>query len=157
MPTFTEHKQFVKSKPYSYWYIIKLSRKKIGTIYLSKNNEIGFFIKKEYQNKGIASEALKLFWKRIDDPIDNSEKSDKISNQIMKKYVPMVREALEEVEPYYKDQKEFEVILDNAERYIKDAEIFLGEGRDENAILSIGYADGLVDALRLAKGLEFKM
>jgi len=49
------------------------------------------------------------------------------------------------------------VILDNAERYIKDAEIFLGEGRDENAILSIGYADGLVDALRLAKGLEFKM
>jgi len=60
MPTFTEHKQFVKSKPYSYWYIIKLSRKKIGTIYLSKNNEIGIFIKKEYQNKGIASEALKL-------------------------------------------------------------------------------------------------
>ena len=60
MPTFTEHEQFVKSKPYSYWYIIKLSRKKIGTIYLSKNNEIGIFIKKEYQNKGIASEALKL-------------------------------------------------------------------------------------------------
>ena len=44
MPTFTEHEQFVKSKPYSYWYIIKLSRKKIGTIYLSKNNEIGIFI-----------------------------------------------------------------------------------------------------------------
>ena len=60
MPTFAEHKQFVKSKPYSYWYIIKLSRKKIGTIYLSRNNEIGIFIKKEYQNKGIASEALKL-------------------------------------------------------------------------------------------------
>ena len=60
MPTFEEHKQFVKSKPYSYWYVIELSRKKIGTIYLSKNNEIGIFVKKEYQNKGIASEALKL-------------------------------------------------------------------------------------------------
>ena len=60
MPTFLEHEQFVKSKPYSYWYVIELSRKKIGTIYLSKNNEIGIFIKKEYQNKGIASEALKL-------------------------------------------------------------------------------------------------
>ena len=103
------------------------------------------------------SDALKLFGKCVDEPFDNSEKTEKISNQMIKKYVPMVREALEEIEPLYKNQKEFEVILDNAERYIKDAEIFLGEGRDENAILSIGYADGLVDALRLAKGLEFKM
>ena len=103
------------------------------------------------------SDALKLFGKCLDEPFDNSEKTAKISKQMMKKYVPMVREALEEIIPYYKNQKEFEVILDNAERYIKQAEIFLTDGLDENAILSIGYADGLVDALRLAKGLEFKM
>ena len=103
------------------------------------------------------SDALKLFGQCIDEPFDNSEKTEKISKQMMEKYVPMVREALEEIIPYYKNQKEFEVILDNAERYIEQAEIFLGEGREENAILSIGYADGLVDALRLAKGLEFKM
>ena len=103
------------------------------------------------------SDALRLFGQCIDEPFDNSEKTEKISKQMMEKYVPMVREALEEIIPYYKNQKEFEVILDNAERYIDQAEIFLGEGRDENAILSIGYADGLVDALRLAKGLEFKM
>jgi diphthine synthase len=103
------------------------------------------------------SDALKLFGKCVDEPFDNSEKTEKISKQMMKKYVPMVREALEEIIPYYKNQKEFEVILDNAERYIKQAEIFLTDGLDENAILSIGYADGLVDALRLAKGLEFKM
>ena len=103
------------------------------------------------------SDALKLFGQCIDEPFDNSEKTEKISKQMMEKYVPMVREALEEIIPHYKNQKEFEVILDNAERYIDQAEIFLSEGRDENAILSIGYADGLVDALRLAKGLEFKM
>ena len=103
------------------------------------------------------SDALKLFGQCIDEPFDNSEKTEKISKQMMKKYVPMVREALEEIIPYYKNQKEFEVILENAELYIEQAEIFLDEGRDENAILSIGYADGLVDALRLAKGLEFKM
>ena len=103
------------------------------------------------------SDALKLFGQCIDEPFDNSEKTEKISKQMMEKYVPMVREALEEIIPYYKNQKEFEVILDNAERYIDQAEIFQSEGRDENAILSIGYADGLVDALRLAKGLEFKM
>ena len=103
------------------------------------------------------SDALRLFGKCMDEPFDNSENTQKISIQMMKKYVPMVREALEEIEPYYKDQKEFEVILENAELYIKDAEKFLEDGQDEVAILSIGYADGLVDALRLAKGLEPKM
>jgi len=76
---------------------------------------------------------------------------------MMKKYVPMVREALKEIEPYYKDKKEFKVILENANLYVQDAEKFLEDGQDEVAILSIGYADGLVDALRLAKGLDPKM
>ncbi|MFB5623942.1 MAG: diphthine synthase [Nitrosopumilus sp.] len=103
------------------------------------------------------SDALKIFSQCIDEPFDNTEKTKKISVQMMKKYVPMVREALEEVEPLYKDQKEFQGILENAELYVKDAEKFLEDGHDEVAILSIGYADGLVDALRLAKGLDPKM
>ena len=103
------------------------------------------------------SDALKILGECIDEPYDNSEKTKKISNQMMEKYVPMVREALEEIIPHYKNQKEFQVILENAELYIQDAEKFLEDGQDEVAILSIGYADGLVDALRLAKGLEPKM
>lgn len=103
------------------------------------------------------SDALKLLGQCIDKPFDNTEKTEKISIQMMKKYVPMVREALEEVNPLYKDQKEFQGILENAELYVKDAEKFLEDGQDEVAILSIGYADGLVDALRLAKGLDPKM
>ena len=103
------------------------------------------------------SDALKIFGQCVDEPFDNTEKTKKISVQMMKKYVPMVREALEEVEPLYKDQKEFQGILENAELYVKDAEKFLEDGQDEVAILSIGYADGLVDALRLAKGLDPKM
>jgi len=103
------------------------------------------------------SDALKLFGQCIDKPFDNTEKIQKISVQMMKKYVPMVRDALEEVEPLYKGQKEFQGILENAELYVRDAEKFLEDGQDEVAILSIGYADGLVDALRLAKGLDPKM
>jgi len=103
------------------------------------------------------SDALKIFGQCIDEPHDNSENTKKISVQMMKKYVPMVREALEEITPYYKDQTEFHGILENAELYVQDAEKFLEDGQDEVAILSIGYADGLVDALRLAKGLDPKM
>jgi len=103
------------------------------------------------------SDALKVFGECIDEPADNSDKVKKISKQMMEKYVPMVRDALEEIEPLYKGQKEFQIILENAELYIQDAEKFLEDGQDEVAILSIGYADGLVDALRLAKGLDPKM
>ena len=103
------------------------------------------------------SDALKMFGQCIDEPADNSEKTKKISKQMMEKYVPMVRDALEEVKPLYKNQKEYQVILENAELYVQDAEKFLEDGQEEVAILSIGYADGLVDALRLAKGLDPKM
>jgi diphthine synthase len=100
---------------------------------------------------------LKILGECVDEPFDNSEKTKKISKQMMEKYVPMVREALKEIEPHYKNEKEFQVILENANLYIQDAEKFLEDGQDEVAILSIGYADGLVDALRLAKGLDPKM
>ena len=76
---------------------------------------------------------------------------------MIEKYVPLVREALEEIKPFYNDSKEFCEILQNAELYINDAEDFLKQGKDENAVLSIGYADGLVDALRMAKGIDPKM
>ena len=103
------------------------------------------------------SDALKKLGNCIDEPFDNSDKTKKISVQMIKKYVPMVKEALEEVEAHYKGKKEFQTILENARLYIQDAQTFLEDGQDEVAILSIGYADGLVDALRLAMGLKPKM
>lgn len=101
-------------------------------------------------------DALKVLTKCSDEPKEgNSIK--KISSQMIEKYVPMVREALEEIIPFYKDSKIHQDILENAELYIKDAEEFLIKGKEDNAVLSIGYADGLVDALRMAKGIDPKM
>ena len=103
------------------------------------------------------SDALKVFVNCIDEPFDNSKNIKKISEQMLEKYVPMVRKAVEEIAPHYKNSKEFQEVLENAELYIQDAEKFLEQGKDEVAVLSIGYADGLVDALRIAKGLNPKM
>ena len=103
------------------------------------------------------SDALKIFANCIDEPFDNSKNIKKISKQMLEKYVPMVRKAIEEISPHYKNSKEFQEVLENAELYIRDAEKFLEQGKDEVAILSIGYADGLVDSLRIAKGLDPKM
>ncbi|MEO9309352.1 MAG: diphthine synthase [Nitrososphaera sp.] len=100
------------------------------------------------------SDALKVFARCLDEPVDNASNLEKIAAQMMKKYIPMVRRALDQIAPYYKDTPEFASVLENAELYIKDAERFFEDGKDELAILSIGYADGLVDALRIAKGIE---
>ena len=103
------------------------------------------------------SDAMKVLTECLDKPLDNSSEIKSISIQMIEKYVPMVREALEEIKPFYNNTKEFQEILQNAELYINDAENFLKQGKDENAVLSIGYADGLVDALRIAKGIDPKM
>jgi len=103
------------------------------------------------------SDAINVLTECLDKPSDNSSRIKSISIQMIERYVPMVRVALEEVKPFYNNAKEFQEILQNAELYINDAENFLKQGKDENAVLSIGYADGLVDALRMAKGIDPKM
>ena len=58
MPTYEEHVKFIESEPYSKWYIIQIDDKKIGSIYLTKENEIGIFLKEPIQRRGIGSNAL---------------------------------------------------------------------------------------------------
>ena len=60
MPSYQQHVKFIKSKPYQKWYVIEKNRKKIGTIYLSKQNEIGLFLKKEFNIANIKKVVLKL-------------------------------------------------------------------------------------------------
>ena len=64
MPTYNQHTKFIKSKPYSKWYIILKSKQKIGSIYLSKNDEVGIFISKKFQGKNIGNHALNELMKK---------------------------------------------------------------------------------------------
>lgn len=64
MPTYDEHIKFVKSNPYSKWYIIKIGARKVGSIYLTKQNEIGIFLIKNLHHKGIGTHALKLLMEK---------------------------------------------------------------------------------------------
>jgi len=103
------------------------------------------------------SDAINVLTECLDKPSDNSSRIKSTSVQMIERYVPMVRKALEEIKLVYSNSKEFQEVFENAKLYIDDAENFLKQGQDENAVLSIGYADGLVDALRMAKGIEPKM
>ena len=59
MPSYHEHVLFVSSKPYSKWYVILYGANKVGSIYITAQNEIGIFIKKSFQDKQIGSIVLK--------------------------------------------------------------------------------------------------
>jgi hypothetical protein len=64
MPTYKKHQKFMESKPYSKWYVIYLNDEKIGSIYLSKKNEIGIHTLKNYEKNAIHSKSLKLLIKK---------------------------------------------------------------------------------------------
>jgi len=59
MPTWNQHVRFCNSMPYEAWYIIGENNMRVGNIYLTKKCEWGYFIKKEYQNKGLGTEAMR--------------------------------------------------------------------------------------------------
>lgn len=65
MPSWRQHKAFVKSRPYKAWYIIRnASRTIVGGVYLSRQNEIGIFIFKEFRQKGYGGKAVDLLINR---------------------------------------------------------------------------------------------
>ena len=64
MPTYSQHTKFINSKPYSKWYIILKSKQKNGSIYLSKNDEIGIFLSKKFQGKNVGNFALNELMKK---------------------------------------------------------------------------------------------
>jgi diphthine synthase len=53
-------------------------------------------------------------------------------------------------------QKEFEDLFENIECYLDDAIRFFNLGEENLAMLSVGYAEGLLDALRFQKILDLK-
>lgn len=88
MPSYKKHVNFVKSEPYSKWYIVLNNNKKIGSVYLTNINEIGISLEKEFDKNQIKNEVLKLLM--IENPrkrylVNISPKNTKSINFFKKK------------------------------------------------------------------------
>jgi len=59
MPTFAQHKRFIRSYPYRFWYLIRVIPHYVGAIYLTRQNEIGVFIFRHHYHKGYGQEAVR--------------------------------------------------------------------------------------------------
>ena len=64
MPSYKDHVKFILSKPYSKWYVIQYDDQRVGSIYLSKQNEIGIFLIKTMHRKKIGQIALKMMMEK---------------------------------------------------------------------------------------------
>ncbi len=78
----------------------------------------------------------------------NSDGVIRTAQSLVPKYVAKARRALDSVRDKLGPQ--YEHVLENAELYMRDAENFLANGEDEMAMLSVGYAEGLLDSLSFA-------
>jgi diphthine synthase len=79
---------------------------------------------------------------------NNSDRVLRTAQTLVPKYLTKTRRALNSVRTKLGPQ--YEHVMENAELYMKDAEAFLANGQDEMAMLSIGYAEGLLDSLSFA-------
>lgn len=106
----------------------------------------------------VEREAISSITTTLNDPIDNSPSVRRVSTKMVEKYVPSVKKAVDELRRQLftlsAEEKGIAAVLDNAEYYVQDAEKFLNQGKNELAVLSVGYAEGLIDAISYQKGLD---
>ena len=64
MPTWDAHTHFIQSRPYKAWYVIQRDGSPVGSIYLSKINEIGVFILIKHQGQGFGKLAIQMLMEK---------------------------------------------------------------------------------------------
>lgn len=93
----------------------------------------------------------------IDAPTDNTVMIKTVSDNMLNKYEPMIRKEIKQIRESLGSRNRNNVqleLLDNAEFYLDDAVQFFRQGKKELGILSIGYADGLVDSIKQMLEIE---
>ena len=68
MPSYDQHLVFVASKPYKAWYLVSTDEGCAGSVYLTKQSEIGIAISENERGNGYAKEAIQELMKLHDGP-----------------------------------------------------------------------------------------
>lgn len=101
-----------------------------------------------------------LLGRNIDSIPDNTRAISRLSKRMVQKYTRKTLDALVRAKKAAADSPSpklnFADVFENVECYVRDSERFLNEDRHELAVLSIGYAEGLLDSLRFSGLLEFE-
>jgi diphthine synthase len=86
---------------------------------------------------------------------DNAAAVRRTAQVLIPRYAEKAKKALKTARESLKGD-EYNELFENAELYIRDAEKFLADGEDELAMLSVGYAEGLIDSLTFTGKLKLE-
>ena len=102
-------------------------------------------------------DAILNLTENIDSPTDNTVMIKTVSDHMLNKYEPLIRNEIKQIRESLASRNRNNIqleLLDNAEFYLDDALQFFRQGKKELGILSIGYADGLVDSIKQMLEIE---
>lgn len=103
-------------------------------------------------------DSIKYLTSMIDEPTDNTERLSRLAHRMLDKYIPNTKVAVDNMYQLIRTEssglsKDYAPVIENAENYLLDAQNFYNQGKLELAILSIGYAEGLIDSIRFQKNM----
>lgn len=64
MPSYRDHRAFVRSRPYRFWYLIDVDGMYVGDIHSTMFNEIGIFLFEGEQVRGYGTKAVRMVMKK---------------------------------------------------------------------------------------------
>jgi len=104
-------------------------------------------------------DSIRYLTSMIDEPTDNTERISILAHRMLNKYIPNTKVAVDNMYQLIKTElsglsKDYAPVIENAENYLLDAQIFYNQGKLELAILSVGYAEGLIDSIRFQKNMN---
>ena len=85
---------------------------------------------------------------------DNAAVVRRTAQVLIPRYVEKAKKVLQAARGSLKEG--YDDLFENTELYIRDADNFLADGQDELAMLSIGYAEGLIDSLTFTGKLKIE-
>jgi diphthine synthase len=101
------------------------------------------------------SEAIHTLLKLDGEITNNYSNIYKFPELMINNYIQKTIKALLNMR-MLKESVNLKDLLENAECYLSDSQRFLNQGEPELAILSIGYAEGLLDSIKFIKNIEIK-
>lgn len=104
-------------------------------------------------------DSIRYLTSMFDEPTDNTERISRLAHRMLNKYIPNTKIAVDNMYQLIKTElsglsKDYAPVIENAENYLLDAQIFYNQGKLELAILSVGYAEGLIDSIRFQKNMN---
>ncbi|MFP3950845.1 MAG: diphthine synthase [Candidatus Bathyarchaeia archaeon] len=106
----------------------------------------------------LEAEALEVIASCPEEVIEGHEpmgELDRLITKYTKGCIRVIKEMERRQAPYRIDEGQVDALIDHVERYIEDAEYYTPD-RKPVALTSISYAEGILDALKLMKMVEFE-